>query len=586
MRNLVLAIIVFCIAFLPSVSSSQRYKIFWGDETKMKKSTVDMKLVAADKTGAYFVEGQLGLKGYYVIMATMKTTYKLVKFDQFFNQVYEKDYKKDMKGLNFNSIQPLKDKLFLFADDYNKKENLYNVYGVEVDKSSGELLGDFIELASVTLDSDKDDVDYICKPSQDSGKWQLVVNISPNDKSASTISVYSFDNRLKKLKNASIVLPDDPDFFSFEDLVVTNAGEYFLLGKEYENLTPEKKKKKLVPKRYVLRRYDSKGKKTAEFPLDNGNDKYSIGGKLLTLPTGKVIFAGFYSNSSNKRSKELNGIYTATIDETADKLVLNSSLEVKQDMLSAATDSAGLQFDEEGEEIKKSKDKGKKEDGDEGFSSEYVIRGIYPGAEPNAVVMVAEVYHFDFRTYTHFESTGGTNSFTRMRTEYEYRFNNRDIMVINATNDGRLNNLKLIAKNQNEYIHTSSSGSTGISVHHNTAGYFANGGAYPYYSSLAVIRWKDNLVLFYNDDERNANIVGTETKGLKSVRNFSKTSLYATSINLRTGDVQKQAVYANNEELIAMPRFSYIAGNKIYLPASKLRSLAKTKMQMGVITMN
>src|SRR5678815_1805925 len=106
----------------------------------------------------------------------------------------------------------------------------------------------------------------------------------------------------------------------------------------------------------------------------------------------------------------------------------------------------------------------------------------------------------------------------------------------------------------------------------------------PFYSSLAVTRWKDNLVIFYNDDVRNEDIINTASKGLKTVRNFSKTSLYATTINLATGEIRKKPVYANNEELVAMPRFSYIAGNKIYLPASKQRALAKTKLQMGVIT--
>jgi len=33
-----------------------------------------------------------------------------------------------------------------------------------------------------------------------------------------------------------------------------------------------------------------------------------------------------------------------------------------------------------------------------------------------------------------------------------------------------------------------------------------------------------------------------------------------------------------------MPRFSYVAGNKIYLPASKQKTFANTKLQMGVIT--
>lgn len=586
MRNLVLAAVIFCYIFLPRISYTQGYKVFWGDETKMKKSTVDMKLVAADKTGAYFLEGQLALKGYYVVAASYKTTYKLKKFDPNFTEVYEKDYKKDMKGLNFNAIQPLKDKLFLFADDYDKKENLFRIYGVELDKTSGDLQGEFIELASFTQDSDKDDVNYIFKPSQDSSKWQLVINVLPHDKSSSTVQVYTFDNRLKKTNNATIMLYDDPGLFSFEDIVVTKTGEYFLLGKEYENITPEKKRRKLVAKRYVLRKYNSKGKKTEEFALDNGKDKYSIGGKLVILPTGKVIFAGFYSNSNNKKSQELNGMYTATIDETSDKLVINSSLEINPQLLSTTNDEPLDASFEEDEEENKNNSKSKKEDGDEGFSSEYVIRGIFPGVDANTVVIVAEAYHFEYNTYTYFDHGSTSTSAPKLRTVTEYTFNNKDIMVINATNDGRLNSMKIIPKNQNEFIrYSSTSPATGVSFSHNVIGYFAGGGTYPYYSSLAVTRWKDNLVVFYNDDPRNAGITSPESKGMKPVKNFGKTSLYAASMNLVTGEIQKKQVSVNDEELVAMPRFCYVAGNKIYLPASKLRMMAKTKLQMGVITM-
>src|ERR1700733_11739613 len=84
-------IIVFSLLLLCTVNA-QNYSLTWGDETKMKKGTVDMQLVGADNTGVYFLEGDLRMKSYFVIGASFKTAYKLKKFDNNFNQVFEKDY--------------------------------------------------------------------------------------------------------------------------------------------------------------------------------------------------------------------------------------------------------------------------------------------------------------------------------------------------------------------------------------------------------------------------------------------------------------------------------------------------------------
>ena len=102
---------------------SQKYQINWGDEIKLKKGTTDLDIVSADNTGLYFTESRLKMKSYFVIGATYGNSQKLIKFDKNYSEVFEKEYKKEMKGLDYHSFQPLEEDIYLFATDYIKKEN-------------------------------------------------------------------------------------------------------------------------------------------------------------------------------------------------------------------------------------------------------------------------------------------------------------------------------------------------------------------------------------------------------------------------------------------------------------------------------
>ena len=58
---------------------AQTYSVTWGEETKLKKGSVDFDIVNADETGVYVVEGKLRMKSYFVIGATYGTDHKLIK---------------------------------------------------------------------------------------------------------------------------------------------------------------------------------------------------------------------------------------------------------------------------------------------------------------------------------------------------------------------------------------------------------------------------------------------------------------------------------------------------------------------------
>jgi len=141
------------------VIDGPRYTETWGDELKLKKGTTDIDVVAADNTGIYFTEERLKMKSYFVVGATYGTANKLFKLDKNFNEVFDKDYKKELKGYDFHSFQMLDKDLFLFATDYSKKEKMFKVYASKIDRNSGDLIGDFTEFGSYQLESKRDNYD-------------------------------------------------------------------------------------------------------------------------------------------------------------------------------------------------------------------------------------------------------------------------------------------------------------------------------------------------------------------------------------------------------------------------------------------
>lgn len=106
--------------------------------------------------------------------------------------------------MEFQSFQTLGNDLYLFATDYEKKEKLFKVYGSKVDKTTGDLVGDFIELGSYRLESKKDDYEMKVSPVQNGTAFLMVSNISGKEKV--TLGVHLLDKNLKRKESAIIDL--------------------------------------------------------------------------------------------------------------------------------------------------------------------------------------------------------------------------------------------------------------------------------------------------------------------------------------------------------------------------------------------
>jgi hypothetical protein len=575
MRKLLMAVMALLTA---AVSFAQiNYKVTWGEEMKLKKGTADIDIVTADNTGVYFAEGHVKMKSYFVIGATYGTAYKLYKFDKSFAEVWDKEYKKELKGLDFHSFQPIGDDLFIFATDYIKKERTFKVFGAKIDKNSGDLVGEMTELGSYELESKKDDFEV--KFEQINGGKNILMVSDISNKDRNTLGVTILDNKFKVKENAVVNLTYEKNHFALQDVKYTASGKIVILGKEFEDVPygRKKKKTKIVFKHYVMSTYTNKGKKEKEIEIGK-DSKYIISGKLIEQATGELLLAGFYSNEYKKDN--LNGFFISKVDAVNGTLLLSSFKEINESMLGKPIDDDS-EDDDELKESKKAASKAKDDDDEDEFPNSFTIKSVDVSPLDGSYIITAEISEYRRYTYTSSSRSGGVWQTT---TTTVHQFRNKDILVIDSDKDGKIKWLNAIPKSQYEEVRSSNSSGMGLSFYTDFSGFFAKGGGMPYYSSYTtLLNDKNQLIMIMNDHTSN-NAVANYGDKVKTVSNFKKKSnVYGLSIDLATGKINKKFIVGNDEELIMMPRHAFIVKNEIYIPSWKMRTLAKTQFKIAKI---
>ena len=486
--------------------------------------------------------------------------------------MYVQEYKKLLKGYNFKSIQFLRKDMFLFADEYIKKEKKYIVYGVRLDRVTGEPIGELKELASYQLESKRDDFDYSFTPTVDSSKWLLVGDISTEMNSA--ISVTTFDKQLVRKSATNINLRYEPKTFTLEDVLQTNDGKYLVMGKQYE-MVPTGKKNKTTRTftKYLFTKYDEKGKKELDLPTDVSSH-YATNGRAIYFQDGQLAMAGFYSNDPKKR--EVNGVFLHKIDVNTGAVLQSSYKEISANMLDQAQDDEN-DLDNEDRKARKAMEKAKDKDGDDdGISKDFIIRGVEYNPSNGALVLIAELSRF--RYWTSSSYNGKTWEYT---TNYEYT--NSDLLVINANNKGQIDWINTLPKKQVERISGGRSSGGGFSFYNDATGYFARGGGMPFYSSFSYMLQGDKLIFLINDHAQNIEVKKLGDK-VKTVLNFRKSVAYAVTLDLKKGQFSRKLLLSNEDDPVLMPRFSYVVGTDFYLPAMKMKMLGKTEFKIGKVT--
>lgn len=549
-----------------NLSFAQTYKTAISDGIKLKKGTSDLEIVSADNTGLYFAESRVKMTSYFVIGATYGVSLQLIKFDKNYEEVFRKDYKKELKGLAFNSFQSLGNDIFIFATDYVKKEKQFKVYGAKIDKSTGNLQEEFAELGSFDLESSKDSYDMRLKPVRNGKNFLMVANISSNDHLTLAVSLLS--TTLVKSTSAIITLPYTPAEYTLEDVVLSLNNKIITLGRQFEQVeTGKKKKKKNVFKQYQMSVYNAKGQKENDVNLGAGNN-YVIGGKMIEQKEGGLLLAGFYSNTFKKEN--LNGFFISKVDDIKAELQLASYKELTAEMM-----GKNYSPDKETGDSKTTKDTSDTTE----ISSQYIVRSIDINPSDNSIVITSEISAANNYVYTTSTFVNGRWSYT---TYSGYEFINRDILIITTDKDGKIKWINDIPKSQSELIETREINSA-VSSTNGIVNFFAESGGMPFYSSFKSLINNNKLVLVFNDNENNISIAKYGEK-VSAVSKFEKSITYGLSVDLVTGEMKRKKINENSDETVLAPRHGYLINNEFIIPSLKMRVLGKTDLKFARIT--
>jgi hypothetical protein len=242
MKKATLVLGTICIALFSLAQSPINYKMTLGEEIKLKKGTADLDIIAADNTGLYFTEARVKVKSYFVIGATLGTSIKLMKVDKNFGEVFDKEYKKELKGLEFESFQVLGNDIYMFATDYERKGKLFKVFGAKIDKNTGDLAEDFMEIGNYPLESRKDDYEMKVSPIHNGSTLLMVSNISGKDRVS--LGVHLLDKSLKRKESAVINLSFDPAYYQLQDVQIQRTTRLLYWVRNMKKHSMEKRKEK------------------------------------------------------------------------------------------------------------------------------------------------------------------------------------------------------------------------------------------------------------------------------------------------------------------------------------------------------
>ncbi|MCX6315945.1 MAG: hypothetical protein NTW29_01535 [Bacteroidetes bacterium] len=573
MKNITLVLTALCISLLSF--SQANYKITWGEEMKLRKGTADLDIIAADNTGLYFTEQRINRS---MFGGSGPSVYKLYKMDKNFGEVFDKEYKKELRGLEFQSFQSMGNDLYLFATDYIRKERLFKIYGAKVDKNSGDLVGDFSELGQYELESKRDDYDLKVSSIRNGNAFLLVSNISAKDRVS--IGVTVLDKNLKELENTVINLSFDPNLYQLADVQYTKDNKIVLLGKQFEETQiGKKKRKRLIFTQYAMAIYSNKGAKEKDIAL-NADDRYIISGKLIEQKNGDLLLAGFYSNGARK--EDLNGFFINKVDPVKGELLLSSFKEINAGMLGRGYEDAGDEDDEQKESRKRAK-KAKDDDEEDEFPNSFVIKSVDINPSDNSIIITSEVSKYSYYTYTSSQYNANTRTWT-YTTTHVHRFTNQDILLINADQSGNIKWVNALPKSQWEEVRTTNNSYGGWGYSYDRSSYFAQSGGMPFYSSYKSLISNNSLVLIMNDHTSN-NVNPEYGDRVKTVSNFRKRSnTYGITVDLSTGKMTRKIISSNNEETILMPRHGYVVNNELFVPSWRQHLMAKTELKFAKIT--
>jgi hypothetical protein len=561
---------------LGNACMAQSPKISWGDEFKMSKGSTDLSVVITDNTGVYLQESHRVLKSYFVIGATTRESATLVKLDKNLTEQYRNTFNKELRGKEFEQFFSIGDKIYITASNYNRREKTLTLHAAEIDKNTGELASDWMQVANWQKEEKRDEINFRMSGNEDNTSLFLVSSVQGREKNS--YQVQEFDKNLKPLGAPTNISNEfDPQTFQLEDVLYTSSKRIVLVGRVYEYEEGKRKRARFLNfTHYNIRIYDSKGKQQTDINTDI-NSKWLVSTKVLQEKDKDLVIAAFYSDS--KRGA-INGLLVQRIDPLTGNVLTTSQKEINTSLIAPVEDDVTAADDgDESKQERKEREKFEKiKDESEGFTRYMQFRNVFYTPDGGLVILAERYHHYSYETQSYTPGINGAPG--SYSTQYYTVFESGDLMMCKVDAGGNIGWLQVLPKAQREVVSGSYSNySGGFSI----GNYYFNTSNMPFYSGFGALQNGDKINIMFNDNPRNEGLLQLGQK-VRTATAFRRSNCFNLVLDVKTGKYTRKLFFSNKETPTAMPRLGSYIGDDMYIVGREDRLFGKTKVAVARIT--
>lgn len=216
------------------------------------------------------------------------------------------------KSAYLQALYPIKDKLYAFTTVYDKKADTKTFYCQPIDPKTLSSASSATEVAKITGVNSLREGSFQIQPSADSSRLLIYMSRPSHYKDSAIYALTVLDAEMRTLWNKTLKMPYEENFFEFQDLVVDNESNVYLLAKLYKSKFIKKEKHRgQVNYSYKILPFNSKGEQLGETDIELDEKKF-VEQVSLTKSNGVLRCIGFYSN---KLIEGVAGLFYLELDE-------------------------------------------------------------------------------------------------------------------------------------------------------------------------------------------------------------------------------------------------------------------------------
>lgn len=419
-----------CLLFLlgiVSLSVSAQGSLELGPEYEDKLWDLPPTPLGFDETGYYFYQVKSAVYvGALIQIRASKEKFYLRKFDHSLNpqEVIELELQTDGNDEIPMEAVYINGKIFLFSTFDNFRRKKKTLYVREIPTSTLDIptAGRVVCEASYQGYPRSTDIGFNIFHSRDSSKM-LIQYAKPADRDEpESYHAILFNDEMVQLWEQDFTLPYEQGLFDAHEFKIDNGGSVYLLGKQYFEKRRERIKGIVNYNFKILSLkpgYETPDEFTLEIP-----GLYLDDVQLEILPSGDLVCVGAYKESEDPEPK---GLVYLTLDGATQEVLTESREEFDLGMFEEELPTGGSR-------------RRQKRAAERAFYN-YDFREVVLRSDGGAVLIGEATY---VRTVT--RTTTDANGMTHSTTTYQ--FHNDDIITVNISPEGEIENAHRIAKRQ------------------------------------------------------------------------------------------------------------------------------------------